>query len=266
MSEFLLRAFLGGVGVALAAGPIGAFLIWQRMAFFGAALAHSALLGVALGLVIGFDLNVGIVVAAVGMAALLGLAERRRRIAGDTLLSILAHGALAVGLVAMAFAGGRRVDLVAYLFGDILSVGRGDLYWIWGGGIAILATLAAIWRPLLSLTVQAEIARVEGVPVVVVRVAFMTLVALTVAVALKVVGLLLITALLIVPAATARRFSATPETMALSASAIGVLAVGLGLWGSLAWDTPTGPSIVVAALAIFAVVWLVPGRALGRSG
>lgn len=260
MSELLLPAFLGGVGVAIAAGPIGAFLVWRRMAFFGETLAHSSLLGVALGLVIGFDVTVGIVAAAVAMALLLGLAERRRHIAGDTLLSVLAHGALAVGLVAMAFAGGQRVDLVAFLFGDILSVGRADLYWIWGGGLAILAILAAIWRPLLSLTVQPEIARVEGVPVVGVRVAFMVLVALMIAVALKLVGLLLITALLIVPAAAARRFSATPETMALSAAMIGVVSVGLGLGGSFAWDTPTGPSIVVAALAIFAAVWLVPAR------
>jgi zinc transport system permease protein len=258
VDEFLLRALAAGVGVALVAGPMGSFVVWRRMAFFGDTLAHSALFGIALGLVLGVDLTLGILAAAVVVAALLALARRRQTLATDTTLAILAHGSLAFGLVLLAFLEDVRVDLFAYLFGDILAVGADDLLWIYGAGALALAALVAIWRPLLSLTVHADLAQVEGAPVTAVRLAFLMIVAVVVAVSIKIVGVLLVTALLIVPAATARRFARSPEVMALGAAGIGTLSVVLGLAGSLAWDVPSGPAIVVAAVLLFAASALWP--------
>lgn len=251
MDGFLLRALLGGIGVALVAAPLGCFVVWRRMAYFGDSLAHSALLGIALGFLLGVDLNLGIVATCVMLALLLVLLQQQRRLATDTLLGILSHSALSLGLVAVSFMESLRVDLMAYLFGDILAVGHADLAWIWGGGAAVLALLVALWRPLLAITVHEELARAEGAPVLLLRFAFMLLIAVTVALAMKVIGILLITSLLIIPAATARRFARTPEQMAAFAALAGSLAVALGLAASLELDTPSGPSVVVAAAALF---------------
>ncbi len=174
------------------------------------------------------------------------------------MLGIFAHGALSLGLVALAFMENVRIDLVAYLFGDILAISNTDLGWIFvGGGLALLGLLL-IWKPLLAITIHEDLARVEGIPVDRINWIFLGLIALIVAVMMKVVGMLLVTALLIIPAATARRFATNPEMMALFASIIGCLAVGAGLYGSFQWDTPTGPTIVVAACLIFVVSLVLP--------
>lgn len=263
MDDFLVRALAGGIGLAVLGGPLGSFIVWRRMAYFGDTLAHSGLLGVALGLLLGISQSLGVALVCVLLALVLVLLQRQRQLASDTLLGILAHTALSLGLVALAFLETVRVDLVSYLFGDILAVSSQDLIWIWGGGAVILTTLLVLWRPLLALTVHEDLAQVEGVPVFTVRLAFMMLIAVVIALAMKIVGILLITSLLIIPPATARRFARTPETMALLASLIGCLAVALGLTGSLYWDTPSGPSVVVAAAGLFALGLLLPlsGRA-----
>ena len=264
MDDFLLRALVAGIGVALVAGPLGCFVVWRRMAYFGDTLSHSALLGVALGLLLGVDLTFSVMVLCVALALLLVALQRQRRIAGDTLLGIMAHSTLSLGLVAIAFLETVRVDLMGYLFGDILAVQPIDLAWIWGGGALALAATVALWRPLLAITVHEELAEVDGVNVARTRLLFMVLVALVVAVAMKVVGILLITSLLILPAAAARRFARTPEAMAALAALAGALAVALGLGASLRWDLPTGPAIVLAAGALFALSLAAPrGVAIG---
>ena len=259
LDDFLVRALLGGLGMALVAGPLGAFVLWRRMAYFGAAMAHSALLGVALGILIDLDVDLAIILVCIAMALVVLALERQRALAGDTVLGIVAHGALATGLVALALLGTMGIDLAGYLFGDLLATSRGDLARIWLGGGLVLAVLAAIWRPLLAATVHEELARVEGVPVAGARIAFTVLLAVVIAVGLKVAGLLLVTSLLIIPAATARRLATTPLAMALAASAIGGLGILGGLSASLAWDAPAGPAIVVAAIVLFAAVGAAAG-------
>jgi zinc transport system permease protein len=263
MADFLWRALLGGIGVALVAGPLGCFIVWRRMAYFGDSLAHSALLGIALGFLLGVDLVVGVIASCVAVAVLLVGLQRQRRWGVDTLLVILSHSALSIGLVVISVTPGLRVDLSSYLFGDILAIDRADLVWIYGGGIVVVAALIAIWRPLLSTTVHEELARAEGVDVARIQLAFALLIAVAVALAMKVIGILLVSALLIIPAATARRFVRTPEQMAVGAAAIGVIAVLGGLASSLYLDTPGGPSIVVAAAVLF-VLSLAGGALVGR--
>ena len=259
MDEFLFRAFLAGIGVAIVAGPLGSFVVWRRMAFFGDTLAHSALLGIAFGLAAGVNLVLGIFAAAILVALALTGVRERGVITSDTVLAILSHGTLALGLVVVVFAGPAAGNLLAWLFGDILAVTAGDLVWIYGTGAVALTVLVVAWRPLLAITVHADLAAVEGVPVRRINLVFMLVMALVVAAAMKVAGILLVAALLVIPAAAARQFARTPEQMAIFAATIGVLAVTLGLGGSLSLDTPTGPSIVVAALLVFLLSLLAGG-------
>jgi len=256
MDDFLLRALLAGLGVALVAGPLGAFVVWRKMAYFGDTLAHAALLGVALGFLLDFNTNLGVVVVCALLALLLVAIQQKQRLANDTLLGILSHSTLSMGLIALAFMETLRIDLMSYLFGDILAVSNTDLYWIYGCAIVALTVLVLIWRPLLAITVHEELAQVEGVPVTQVKLALMLLIAIVIAVAMKVVGILLITSLLIIPAATSRTFARNPEQMAVLAALIGCIAVSGGLLASLEWDLPAGPAIVVsAAILFFAAPW-----------
>ena len=257
MADFLIRALLGGLGVAAIAGPLGSFVVWRRMAYFGDTLAHAALLGIALGILADIDLNLAVILCCVMLALLLVSLQRKRFIATDTLLGIMAHSTLSLGLVALSFLPEVRVDLMGYLFGDLLAVSREDLWWIYGGGTLVLVLLYKLWDPLLAITIDEELAQVEGVPVARVRLALMLLVGIVIAVAMKIIGVLLITSLLIIPAAASRRLSSTPERMALLASLIGMVSVCLGLAASYQWDTPAGPSVVVCAAALFLLSQLI---------
>jgi len=251
LDDFFVRALLAGIGIALTAGPLGCFIVWRRMAYFGDTMAHSALLGVALALLLNINVTVGVFGVAVLVSGALLLLQRRDALSSDSLLGILSHSTLALGLVALAFMTWVRVDLMGFLFGDILAVSKGDLALTYVGGAIVLAAIAWLWRPLLAATVSEELAEAEGLNPDRARIIFMLMMAAVIAVAIKVVGILLITALLIVPAATARRFAATPEMMAVLASLIGAASVIGGLFGSFRFDTPSGPSIVVAALVLF---------------
>lgn len=255
--DFLVRALVAGIGIALIAGPLGCFVVWRRMAYFGDSLAHGALLGIALGFLLDVDLLIGMVASCVLAGLLLVGLERRRTVAADTLLGILAHGGLALGLVVLTLVPNVRVDLNAYLFGDLLAVTKADLIWIWLGGAVIIGLLVRFWSRLVFATVHEDLARAEGLPATRLRLILVLMMAVTVAVAMKIVGVLLVTALLIIPAASVRRFAATPEIMAVLASLAGALSVTLGLLLSVRIDTPSGPSIVVAALLLF-VLSLVP--------
>lgn len=255
MLEFLLRALLGGLGVAAVAGPLGAFVVWRRMAYFGDTLAHSALLGVALALLLEVNLNLAVIVLCVGLALVLVALQKKHIIATDTLLGILAHASLSLGLVMVSFLDNIRIDLMAYLFGDLLAISQSDLYWIYGGGLLVLTLLVAFWKPLLAMTVNEELAKVEGYPIEATRLLLMLLVALVIAVAMKIVGVLLITSLMIIPAATARKLANSPTQMAGMASIIGCLSVAGGLFVSYEWDTPAGPSVVVCAAFLFLLVY-----------
>ncbi len=259
MDDFALRALAAGIGVALIAGPLGCFIVWRHMAYFGDTLSHAALTGVAVGILLGVDPTVGIVATGIVIGALLLGLQQQRQVPTDTLLGILSHGALAAGLIVVSFMDTVRVDLMGYLFGDILAVTTADLYWIYGGSFIALAGLALIWRPLIALTVHEDLAMAEGIAGLRVRLIFTALIALTVAVAMKIIGVLLVTALLIVPAAAARRFARGPETMAVAAVVIGAAAVIGGIEASLTWDAPSGPAIVVAAVVLFALILVAGG-------
>ncbi|QSP95417.1 metal ABC transporter permease [Marinobacter salinisoli] len=255
LDDFFWRALLGGLGIALVAGPLGCFVVWRRMAYFGDTLAHSALLGIALSFLVSLPLHVGVIVTCILLAMVLVLLSRTRALATDTLLGILAHSALAIGLVTLSFMPDVRIDLTGLLFGDLLAMSRADLAWIYGGAAVILTLLALLWRGLLMSTIHEELARVEGLPVERLRLVLMLMFSLVIAVAMKIVGVLLITAMLIIPAATARRLARNPEHMVGLAMIFGFIAVSGGLTLSWYLDTPAGPSSVVMAFLSFLLVY-----------
>jgi len=262
IDDFLVRALLAGIGVALVAGPLGCLVVWRRFSYFGDTLAHGALLGVALGLVIGVDLVVGVFVTAVAIALAVHAIGRGSSLPSDAILGILSHAALALGIVLIALVEGARLDLIGLLFGDILAVSRSDLLWIYTAVPVVLGILAATWRPLLAATVSPDIAKAEGAGSGFAEITLRVLLAAVIALAMQVVGVLLISALLVIPAAAARGFARSPEAMAVLATVIGVIAVVAGLAGSWSLDTPAGPTIVCAAAAVF-VLTLAAARRRG---
>ncbi len=251
LDDFFIRAVLGGIGVAIVAGPLGCFVVWQRMSYFGAAIAHAALLGLALGFLFNVEPSLGIIVVSLLFAVGIISLQRRSYLASDTVLGIFAHVALALGVVVVGLMETLRIDLMSYLFGDILSIGRLDLLWIYLGGALSLAVLVWIWRPLLAVTVQEDMAAAEGIAVERSRLLFTLLLAVVIAIAMKIVGILLIISMLIIPAATARYVSRAPESMASISVCFGITSVVFGLGASLQWDTPSGPSIVLVAFLLF---------------
>ena len=260
MEDFFLRAILGGLGFAIAAGPVGCFVVWRRMAYLGEAIAHAILLGIALGFLLEIQPVITVLVTCFLFAYLLARIEQDRMISNDALLGSISHIALALGLVALAFMEQIRVDLISFLFGDILAINSFEL--------ATIYTIAAIacilvkwqWRNLLSITVNQDLAAVEGVPVEKTRLLLIMVLAMVIAIGMTIVGILLVIAMVIIPAAAARCLARTPGQMVVVATMIGCLAVFSGLYGSLTWDIPAGPSIIVVAGVIFFLVNLLPFR------
>ena len=249
--DFFIRALVAGLGVALVTGPLGCFIIWRRLSFFGDTLAHSALLGVTLAF--SFDINIAFSVFIISSAIALILLKLQKttNLPGDALLGLLAHSSLAVGLVVIGFLSFIRFDIMGLLFGDILAVTENDLIIIWVGGALILFVLKLIWKPLFASTVNYELAEAEGMRPERVNAIFTILMAAIIAISIKMVGLLLITGMLIIPAAMARNISNNPKQMVLFSVIGGLLSVVMGLFGSLQINTPSGPSIITAGLILF---------------
>ena len=252
---FMIRAALAGIAVSLAAAPLGCFVVWRRMAFFGDATAHAAILGVALSLAFDAPIFAGVLIAALTMGYAVAVLGARGH-AMDTMLGVLSHSAIAFGLVAVSFLSGVRIDLMAYLFGDILAVGHADLLVIWGGALLVLALLWWRWSALLTATLNPDLAYAAGLDPKREQLVLTLALAVVVAVAIKVVGALLIGALLVIPAAAARPLAQTPERMAVIAAGIGAASALGGLELAFWIDTPTGPTIVCVAAGLFAVATL----------
>lgn len=280
MPDFFVHALLAGTLLAIIGGPLGCFVVWRRMAYFGAAIAHSGLLGVALALLAGgllldaagspdepgyrlgnalvSDPWPAVLVVSLLLAVVLLVLQRRQLLASDTLLGIVAHGSLAVGLLIVASMASLQVDVMSYLFGDILAVDGADVVMLAVPGVAVLALLVGKWRPLLAMTVNVDMAAVEGVNVRRTELIFVLMLACVVALGIRLVGVLLIVSMLIIPPATARRLVSTPVHMAIAASVIGMFDVWAGLAACWYFDLPAGPTIVTVSMLLFLAVMLLP--------
>ena len=255
IDDFMIRAIIAGIGVSIAAAPIGCFVVWRNLAYFGDATAHAAILGVSLALL--FELSVFVGVFGVALAMALTVSTVGQRFLGsNTVLGVASQTALAVGIVAFSLAADSRVDLDAYLFGEILAVSNSDILVIWIGSAAIVFFVASRWTALLLSTFNPEIAQASGLHPHREQLYMNVALAALVAVAIKVVGALLVTAMLIIPAAGARPISKSPEGMAAAAVAIASGSVLAGLWISNLVNSPAGPTIIVAAAVAFLVSML----------
>lgn len=250
LDDFFIRALLAGIGVAIIAAPLGCFVIWRRMAYFGDATAHASILGVALALSFSSSVFLGALIVALMMAISIS-ALAGRGYAMDTLLGVMSHSALAFGLVVASLLTGLRIDLMAYLFGDILAVGHTDLLVIAGGAVLIAIFLIWRWSALLVATLNTDLAAAAGINAQREQLMLNIALAVIVAMAIKIVGVLLIAAMLVIPAATVRLFSRTPEQMAVFAAIAGVISVAGGLNASYTLDIPAGPAIICVSACLF---------------
>lgn len=260
LEPFLFRALIAGLGLAVVSAPLGCFIVWQRLAYFGETVAQASLLGVALGLALQVDLTFGVLVVAIAVAFLLVALGRQEVVALDSILGLLHHTALAVGVIATSMIRGKPVDLLGFLFGDVFAITSTDVIWIFAGGIVVLAVGAWLWQPLLRLAVHEELAAAEGVSRQQVRTIFTVLLAVTIAVAMKIVGILLVMAFLVVPAVAARPLTGTPERMVGLTALIACASVVVGLWLSVTFDWPGGPSIVIVMSVVAALSLMAAGR------
>ena len=259
--DFIVRAFAAGIGLAFITGPLGCFIVWRRLSYFGDTIAHSALLGVVIAYALDFNLIIAVFVVSCLLALSLLFLQRRTNLPDDALLGLLAHSVLAIGLVLLGILSFIRIDLMGLLFGDILSVNVTDLLFVWIGGSIVLIVLVLIWRPLFAGTVNLELAKAEGLNPDLANAIFTLLIASVIAISIKIVGILLITGLLIIPASASRNLSSTPIQMAIISSIIGLASVVLGIQTSMIWNTPTGPTILTITLGVF-ILTLLPLKKL----
>ena len=249
--DFFIRALFAGIGIAFVTGPLGCFVVWRRLSYFGDTLAHSALLGVTMAYTLDLNIAISVFLISSVIALILIQLQKKTNLPGDALLGLLAHSSLAVGLVVIGFLTFIRFDIMGLLFGDILAVTTDDLLIIWTGGVLILLVLKLIWKPLFASTVNYELAEAEGLNPDRAKAIFTILMAAVIAISIKMVGLLLITGMLIIPAAMARNISDSPQKMVIFSIIGGLLSVVLGLYSSLEFNTSSGPSIIAASLVLF---------------
>ena len=251
--DFFVRALVAGIGMAIVAGPLGCFVIWRRLAYFGDTLAHSGLLGVTIGFILNIDLSLSVFVISGIIAFFLLVLQKKTKLAGDSLLGLLAHSSLAIGLVFIAILSSIRFDLMGLLLGDILSVSINDILIIWFGGGLLLLVLFFIWKSLFAATISYDLAKAEGMSPELSNYIFTILLAGIIAISIKMIGVLLITGLLLIPPAMSRNFSNSPKQMIIFSIIGGVISVIIGLFCSLQLNTPSGPSIIVASLLLFII-------------
>lgn len=268
MSEFLSygfvqRALVAGALVGVTCAVLAIFVVLRRMAFIGVGLSHAALGGVAVAVLAGLPVLLTALVFALGVGGAIGWSSGRGEVSEDTAIGILFPTAMALGVALMSFSRGYGQDLIAYLFGNILSVGPADLRLLLPISVVSLALLALFFKELLYLCVDEEAARAAGIPVRPLRYLLLGLLALTVVAAMKLVGIILVSAFLVIPAATGQVLGGSIRQMLVVSVAAALLAVGGGLWLSWLWNLPSGAAIVLLSAGLFFAAFLARSRAPG---
>ena len=258
--DFFLRALIAGTGIAIVTGPLGCFVIWRRLAYFGDTLSHSSLLGVTLAFSLSINISLSVFLVSGVVALLLLSLQKRTKLPGDALLGLLAHSSIAVGLVIIGFLSFIRFDIMGLLFGDILSVTINDIFIIWLGGLLILIVLYFIWKSLFAATVNYDLAAAEGMKPDRSNIIFTLLLAGVIAISIKMIGVLLITGLLLMPPAMARNLSNNPRQMVILSIILGMISVIIGLFCSLEFNSASGPTIIVVALILFILSMFAPSK------
>ena len=251
----MILMLLYSIGIGAVTGPLGCFILWRRMAYFCESITHSAVLGMALGLIVGLDAHIGIIFSCLVFACLLVWLDTRQLFSIDSVMGILAHAFLAIGVIIYFLLGQSEEHLHDVFLGDISNISLHGLYSIYV--ILLISSIFFIyyWRKLLLLTISPEIAKVQGINVLGLNIAFMLIASLIVSATIEATGMLLLISLLIIPAATARIIASSPHTMAIYAIILSVCVTVCGSFIALYMQLPTGAVIAAFASLVFAVIY-----------
>jgi zinc transport system permease protein len=250
IDSFLLNAIFGGLIIASVSGLLGCFVLWKNMAYFGDALSHSALLGITIGIL--FHLNLTIAVSLVAILFAIVFSQNTSRYSNDTMLGVISYSALSLAIIVNSYKK-VKMDLIGYLFGDILAINYHDMLYLSICTLVISIWIYRNWSELIMLSICEEYLHASGGNVRRTKLGFALVLALFIATSFKVVGILLITAMLIIPAASALAISRSPLQMAKLAVIIGSFSCICGIAGAFYFNAPTGPSIVVTSLLCFVI-------------
>ncbi|WP_423224823.1 metal ABC transporter permease [Candidatus Amarolinea aalborgensis] len=263
---FMQRGLLAAVMVGILCAVIGCYVVLRSMAFLGDAMAHAILPGVAVAYLVQGNLIVGALVAAVLVALGIGLFSRQGTLKEDTAIGILFAAALSLGVVLISSIKTYAVDLTHILFGNVLGVNTGDLWLTAGLGIVILGAVVLLYRPFLIISFDPVLAATLRLPAELLRNVMLILLALTVVVSMQTVGVGLVAAMLVTPAASAFLLTKRLSTMMIIAAAIGAFSSLAGLYLSYYLNVASGAAIILAATAVFVLVFLfAPQRGLAWS-
>jgi zinc transport system permease protein len=251
ISPFLINALIGGFGIAALAGLLGSFVLWKNMSYFGDALSHSALLGITIGILLNFNLTFSVIVIAAAFA--FAFTHNSSRYSSDTTLGVLSYSALSLAILLTSYSK-IKIDLIGYLFGDILAIDITDIYYLVLCAVVASSWIYYNWDRLILLALSEELLKADGVNTKRLKLGFSLILALFIAISFKIVGILLITAMLIIPSATSLIISRSPLQMVVFSIIIGCVSVVMGITAAIQFDFPTGPSIILSSLMCFLII------------
>ncbi|HMI76980.1 MAG TPA: zinc ABC transporter permease subunit ZnuB [Buchnera sp. (in: enterobacteria)] len=252
MIELFFLGWLAGILLTLVTGPLGSFIVWRRMSAFGDTLSHSSLLGLSVGVVLNINPFYTVLFLLLFISSIIIFLEYISCLALDTILGIITYSTLSLGMITVSFMSEiKKMSITNYFFGDLLTITFSDLIIIILLIIVVLFILIWYWKKMLLLTINAELAKVDGVNITKIRLIFILITAVTISVSIKFIGSLVIAALLVIPAATSQRFASSPENMACISILIGILGVTSGMLVSYFFHTPSSPSIVLFLSCFF---------------
>jgi manganese/iron transport system permease protein len=257
---FMQRALLATLMVSVVSATIGTFVVLKGLAFIGDALAHASFAGVATAFVLGGNIYVGAVVAALVTALAIALVGGRARVSFDTAIGILFVGAFALGILIISRQANYTVDLFSFVFGNVLGVGRDDLLLIAVMGFVVLAMVALFYRQLLFTAYDPTMAAASGVPVGLVQYGLLAMLGIATVVALKAVGIVLVVAMLVTPAATASLLVRRVHYIMALGTVVGAISSLVGLYVSYYADVASGAAIVLTATVLFLLAFLLSPR------
>ncbi|SFV74546.1 Zinc ABC transporter, inner membrane permease protein ZnuB [hydrothermal vent metagenome] len=249
--EFMQRAFLAGIMIALLASVSGVFVVLKRYSLMSETLAHSALVGVAVGLIAGYDPLWMAVIVAIIIAWLIEFLRTSFSLYSDSVLSIILSGALALAIILVSLGGAFNTSLFSYLFGSILAVSNEDLITILGVGFVALGLLLLFSKELYFITYDEEVAQVSGIKVKALNFLLVTIVAIIVALSIRVVGSLLISALMVIPTVSALQYKKSFFQTILLSVLFAIIGVISGMVISFYFSLPSGATIVLSVLVLF---------------
>ena len=249
--DFMQRAFVAALCVGLLCSVMGTYVILRKLSFIGDGIAHASFAGIVIAYLRNIDFYIGAAVVAVATAVGIGFVHRKGKISLDTTIGVLFTGAFALGVFLMSRQRSYAVDLQSFLFGDILSVGRGDLWLILGLAFVIALAVVLLWRGLLYTSFDPVVAQASGISAEWYEYALLVMLALTIIVSLQSVGIILVAALLVTPAAAAYQLTSRFVPMMVLSAVLGSVSTVGGLYLSYYLGSSSGATIVLLATCLF---------------